>query len=524
MPAFPLDLMGLITCGRCNSDSLVTLLLKVVRRFEMLKRILGVFTIVIMLFLSEKVVTWADVSEYDDLEPNNTIETSQLLITSKAEKHPKRNYFQISPDDSMDIFHFELKERKDVDISIRCNLGDGPDYRFIMMLTKNKTFSYGELDDTQYLTSSLDYCWKRLEPGTYYIGFWCVSSSGEVVDYTISLNERECIIDVEGIELNKQQETLWTKKEYGKNSVKLKAKVSPSDATNPDVTWKSRDEKVVTVSEDGTVTAVSVGATVVDVMAQDGSGIVASCNISVKVPIPKIQCNSTVKLGAQLTATADYAGGKWTTSDKSVIKIVSTKGKKAVLKGLTPGVANLKYVLNGVKSNVISVKVKAPVPVIKGKTKLNQNATTTFTVDIEGGKWISSNGSVVKVISTGKKSAVLKGKKAGTACITYVANGVTSNKIYVTVKEKETEQTPVSTDPVIEGPSSMKVGKSVIFRLNSGKEGGKWYSSDATVVVITKGSDGTTCTGIGQKAGTVKIYYVVDDKKSNEIQVVVKGL
>ena len=53
------------------------------------------------------------------------------------------------------------------------------------------------------------------------------------------------------------------KKVAAGKKVKLTAAVSPSNATNKAVTWKSNNTKVATVSSTGTVTAKSAGKTVI---------------------------------------------------------------------------------------------------------------------------------------------------------------------------------------------------------------------------------------------------------------------
>jgi uncharacterized protein YjdB len=59
----------------------------------------------------------------------------------------------------------------------------------------------------------------------------------------------------------------------------LVATVSPSDATNKDVTWSSSDEDVVTVV-DGTLTAVGAGSATVTVTTEDGE-YTATCSVEV---------------------------------------------------------------------------------------------------------------------------------------------------------------------------------------------------------------------------------------------------
>lgn len=63
-------------------------------------------------------------------------------------------------------------------------------------------------------------------------------------------------------------------------SVTLTAEVTPEDATNPAVEWTTSDANVATV-ENGTITAVAAGSATITITATDGSGISASCAVTV---------------------------------------------------------------------------------------------------------------------------------------------------------------------------------------------------------------------------------------------------
>ena len=61
----------------------------------------------------------------------------------------------------------------------------------------------------------------------------------------------------------------------------LEAKVYPDNAYNKELEWKSEDETIATVSETGLVKAIKKGKTKIVVKAKDGSGTVASCDVTV---------------------------------------------------------------------------------------------------------------------------------------------------------------------------------------------------------------------------------------------------
>ncbi len=111
-------------------------------------------------------------------------------------------------------------------------------------------------------------------------------------EFTLKI-EKPAFIPVTGLELNKNSLTL---QETGSDT--LTATVEPADATNQDVTWESSDTSIATVSEDGTVTAISAGNATITATAQDGSGVSASCELTVMhgnmVHTPKKDATCTV--------------------------------------------------------------------------------------------------------------------------------------------------------------------------------------------------------------------------------------
>lgn len=88
-------------------------------------------------------------------------------------------------------------------------------------------------------------------------------------------------IHVKSITLNYTSKTLLVG-----NSFSLSATIAPTNATNQSVSWSSSNSGVASVNADGTVTAVSAGTATITVSANDGSGIKASCTVTVEKPDP----------------------------------------------------------------------------------------------------------------------------------------------------------------------------------------------------------------------------------------------
>ena len=64
-------------------------------------------------------------------------------------------------------------------------------------------------------------------------------------------------------------------------TLSLTATVKPTDATNKGITWSSSNMSVATVDDNGKVTAVASGTTYITATANDGSGVSASCEVTV---------------------------------------------------------------------------------------------------------------------------------------------------------------------------------------------------------------------------------------------------
>ena len=94
-------------------------------------------------------------------------------------------------------------------------------------------------------------------------------------DITVK-NEEVPVVKVTGVSLDKTSAELKINESLG-----LKASVSPTDATNKDVTWTSSDEKIAKVDGNGKVTAVGAGKATITVTTKDGN-FKATCEVIVK--------------------------------------------------------------------------------------------------------------------------------------------------------------------------------------------------------------------------------------------------
>lgn len=157
------------------------------------------------------------------------------------------------------------------------------------------------------------------------------------------------------------------------NSFKLKAIISPTNATNKEVTWKSSNTNYATVTSSGVVKIKSAGAgkTVkITVTAKDGSNIKKTITIKIpKVRVTKIKVKATkttvvagksTRVKAYFTPTnATNKNVTWKSSNKKYATVSSTglvktkkagKGKVVTITAISKDNSNVK--------NSITIKIK----------------------------------------------------------------------------------------------------------------------------------------------------------------------
>jgi uncharacterized protein YjdB len=245
------------------------------------------------------------------------------------------------------------------------------------------------------------------------------------------------VIAVTGVSLNKGALTL----ESGKSET-LTANVSPANATNKRVTWKSDRTSIATVDASGKVTGVKVGNATITATTEDGKKI-AKCAVRVvKFPVRGVSISRktlTLESGKSETLTALVSPANAT--NKGVIWKSDHKGTATVdasgkVTGVKAGKATITVTtVDGKKTARCTVTVVSPVISIATPQEivyLKKGATATLVavpVTADGSKaalkWKSSAPKTVSVDQKGK----IKALKKGTATIT----ATTGNGKFVTI-------------------------------------------------------------------------------------------
>ena len=273
--------------------------------------------------------------------------------------------------------------------------------------------------------------------------FWSCSKDEEPVP-----EPTPPVVSVTGVTLNKTSISLLVG-----DSETLTATVSPKDAANKKVTWKSSNAAIAAVEANGKVTGVKAGEATITVTTEDG-GKTATCKVTVSdkeikvtgVKLNKSETNLLVSGNETLTATvlpedATNQNVTWK-SDKPEIATVDANGKVTAVK---VGEATITVTTeDGGKTATCKVTVSETSVAVTGVT-LNKTETSIFVggsetltatvapADATNQKvtWKSDKPEIATVDANGKVTGV----KAGEATITVTTeDGGKTATCKVTVK------------------------------------------------------------------------------------------
>ncbi len=147
-------------------------------------------------------------------------------------------------------------------------------------------------------------------------------------------------VRVKKVQITKPKKSSITMKKGA--TLEMKVRVTPKNAKNKRVGYKTSDRKIVAVTSKGKVKAVKNGSARITVTAKDRSGKKAVLKVKVVTMVNKVKLNATAKtlhagkkvtLKAAITpAAASNKKVKWTTSNKNIATVTTggvVTGKKA---------------------------------------------------------------------------------------------------------------------------------------------------------------------------------------------------
>lgn len=294
------------------------------------------------------------------------------------------------------------------------------------------------------------------------------------------------------------------------NTIALNVKVSPQDVNNDKVTWKSSDNGVARVSDDGIVTAVGKGTAKITATTSDGSYLSDVCEIIVWQPVTSVSLEKhecSMKVGETTTLRtsispneADNKNLVWTSSNESVATVENgvvtahASGKARVSVTTADGSELSDDCEITVFQPVIGVNVEPRTLTLKsvGATKQLTADVLPENADNRNVKWSSANTSVCLVMDNGMVVAVGEGSSVVTAT---TFDGGFTDFCVVNVEFPKDDKRPVTGIKLEQNSVTLsKIGETVklkatVLPADADNPNIQWDSSDRTVCLVM--NDGT---------------------------------
>lgn len=345
-------------------------------------------------------------------------------------------------------------------------------------------------------------------PGSATITVTAKDSSGKKATCTVTVTQ-----PVKGVTVSPSSVVIQKD-----NVQKLTASVVPENATNKKLIYKSSNETVAVVSNDGIITARSEGWATITVCSEENQAIYGTCTVKVGLPVyvTKITLDTTNvtmwagatrQLGVSIEpANADIKTVTYGSSNPDVATVSSNglitakkKGTATITVTATDGSG---------KSASCAVIVKQPVTgiqitpngftLVKGDVKDLKANVSPADADNPDVIWTSSNTNIAAVSSKGQVTAVNEGSCVITATCKDNASISASCTIVV--------GTPVASVALAPNRASMNTGETILITAsvlptNASNKGiiWSWESKDGASIILTNGAVKA------MKAGTVTV-------------------
>lgn len=308
-------------------------------------------------------------------------------------------------------------------------------------------------------------------------------------------------------------------------SEQLSATVLPSNVETPGVTWKSSNASIVSIDQNGVMTAHKKGSTYITATSKDKKRS-SSIRVTVSVPAPSklvisskkivIAKNEQLKLYVDAFPAGTDAGTLiWSSSNSSIISV--TNG--GLLTGRKGGEATITVkAKNGGASESITITVEdkklSKISFAEKEQELNVGDTQQLDLEISPAtastnlKWSTSKSSIVTVDNNG----IIKAKKEGSATIT--------------VKDKDSKKS-ASIKIIVKDPK--KYLKLDVDSLALNINGGEFIHADTDQEITWKSKNSSIAfvnqygRVIGKKRGKTVITAKTADGKTATVQVEVRS-
>ena len=399
--------------------------------------------------------------------------------------------------------------------------------------------------------NSSDIIWKSSDPSVATVengivtaiseGSAIITASINGISSTCKVTVSSSCVSVTGITLNKSSMNILIG-----NTEALTKKISPSNATNQDVTWKSSDQDIATVSSDGLITAKKVGTTIITVTTNNGYKTTCRVTVVDTIALKEISLNKktliikeketeTLKVNFN-PSTATNKKVTWKSSNTSVAT-VNSSGK---VTGIAPGnatitvvsndggfVATTKVTVEAISKKVVSISLdKKELTLVSGETSTLKHTINPDYAENKNVTWTSAD----------EKIAIVENGK-----ITAMSVGTTEIKVISEDGNKEAVCKLTVTLPPIKGMSFAETEKTVYigdkFKLtpindpiNSILETAIWTTSNELIANVENGkvtalSKGETIITVSNEDNTISasIKIIVIEKPKEKLNITIEG-
>lgn len=341
-----------------------------------------------------------------------------------------------------------------------------------------------------------------------------ISVTEPVTDFDIMIPDGNTNLEDDVIVTNK---VVGVDLDAGMETYTLSARILPRDASQI-VTWKSSNEKIATVDENGTITAKSLGNAIITATTTDGSDKVAKTTVNVNTLVRNVSITGSHYVGSgqsiqlHVEVTDKDAANKnviWTSSDKNVVVVddsgyvtaVSKTGEAKIRAEAADGsgkyAEHIVYVMG--KSDTIEITEFNGSYISSGKNSeidmqnISNNHRVFFVAQLSGGssqqgdyrkevEWSTSNKAIAEVYSIQNNynysEAVIQIKKEGKVTITAKTTDGSKKQDSYTLNVTDTDP-----NVTIVGPKQVAKGK----KIQLSTEGGvavTWSSSDTAIATV----------------------------------------
>ena len=399
--------------------------------------------------------------------------------------------------------------------------------------------------------NSSDIIWKSSDPSVATVdngivtaiseGSAIITASINSISSTCKVTVSSSYVSVTGITLNKSSMNILV----GSTEMLTKT-ISPSTATNQDVTLKSSDQDIATVSSDGLITAKKVGTTIITVTTNNGYKTTCRVTVVDTIALKEISLNKktliikeketeTLKVNFN-PSTATNKKVTWKSSNTSVAT-VNSSGK---VTGIAPGnatitvvsndggfVATTKVTVEAISKKVVSISLdKKELTLVSGETSTLKHTINPDYAENKNVTWTSAD----------EKIAIVENGK-----ITAMSAGTTEIKVISEDGNKEAVCKLTVTLPPIKGMSFAETEKTVYigdkFKLtpindpiNSILETAIWTTSNELIANVENGkvtalSKGETIITVSNEDNTISasIKIIVIEKPKEKLNITIEG-